>query len=446
MTYTATRNSKGHLVIENVPIFVECTRGDLTFDAKWIKQAVERAKQAETEGYLPPLHVRHHGDTSALVAPAGYFRVRDVRTLTFKGEQREAIFADLTITDPEIDEAVLMDRLPYRSVEILNTAKPSIDSLALLDHQVPYLELPMLMVSPSSSRRHDVAVASATFANPWIATHQDDTSPVVALFRRGHAAYLFTQEPTMNEDEDEKKPAAEPETMEKPAAASTAPDVQQIIAAIQSGAISVANLEAIKAAITAAEGAAGMPAAPNPMMQPAPAAIPAQVPGEAMTVMKPTTELDTRLAALAGENAALRSRLDERDAADKRRDDVAVAMQRLEGRALGSNLKEELMKFHSDFGPKAFEAYVGKMTATFAATATAGETAAAVRFAGHGAAGTPEVAMSYTDQGTEAVNAAAKFAAEHAEMARHGIHRKSVEAYVASCMRRSGFKVPQPAK
>lgn len=451
MTYKATRNIKGHLVIENVPIFVECTRGDLNFDAAWIAKAVEHAKIGADEGYFPPLHVRHHeGPGSA--KPAGYFRVRDVRTLTFKGERREAVFADLTITDPEVDEAVLMDRLPYRSVEILDTKRPAIDSLALLDHQVPYLELPMLMVSHVPGRAPIPSVASATFASPWKSESYDATSRVVALFRRGQSAFLFTQETPMNEDEDKPKDAPEgdatppaADTNPAPPAANmtTAPDVQQIIAAIQSGAISVAHLEAIKAAITAAEGLAGMPAQ-NPMMQPAAAATPAMVPGEAMSKMKPN-ELDQRLAALAGENTALRARLDERDAAEKRRDNVAVALKRLDGRPLGANLEADLMKFHKEHGPAAFEAYVSKMATTFAATGGGGE-AKALAFAGHGGTGTPEVAMSYTEQGTEAVNAAARFAAEHAELTRHNIHRKSVADYVASNMRRAGFKVPQPAK
>lgn len=453
MTYTATRNSKGHLVIEGVPIFVECKRGDLNFDAKWLQQAVERARQSEAEGYLPPLHVRHHGDATAKVAPAGYFRIRGVRTLTFKGEPREAIIADLTVTDPGVDEAVLADRLPYRSVEILDTGKPSIDSLALLDHQVPYLELPMLMVSDASAAKSQ-ELAGATFASPWSGEALDVESPVLALFRRGQSALLFTQErPTMDEDEkkpDDAKPEGEapeakPEGAAEPkieAAAIATPDVQQILAAIQSGSISVANLEAIKAAVAAAEGAAGMPTPPNPMMQPATAATPAQVPGEAMSAMKPT-ELDSRLAALAGENTALRARLDERDAADKRREDIATALRRLDGRPLGANLEAELVKFHTDYGPKAFEAYVAKIATTFAATAVpAGDAAKALLFAGHGGSGTPEVAMSYTDQGADAVNAAARFAAEHAELGRHGIHRMSVEQYVASNMARRGFKVP----
>ena len=38
--YRATRNTQGHLTIHEVPIFVECTRGEMCFDGKWIATAV----------------------------------------------------------------------------------------------------------------------------------------------------------------------------------------------------------------------------------------------------------------------------------------------------------------------------------------------------------------------------------------------------------------------
>ena len=47
--YRATRNTQGHLTIHEVPIFVECTRGEMCFDAKWIATAVAKAQQAATE-------------------------------------------------------------------------------------------------------------------------------------------------------------------------------------------------------------------------------------------------------------------------------------------------------------------------------------------------------------------------------------------------------------
>ena len=62
MQYKAHRNQMGHLVVQNVPIFVTCKRGDSSFDKGWLEQAVMAARQAELEGYLPPLHIRHHDD------------------------------------------------------------------------------------------------------------------------------------------------------------------------------------------------------------------------------------------------------------------------------------------------------------------------------------------------------------------------------------------------
>lgn len=157
--YSATRDAQGILTIHRVPIFVECSRDEHQFDASWISQAVNRANRAAAEGYFPPLHIRHH-EAGQEVRPAGYFKIVGTSPIQFKGAMRVAVLADLVVTDPAVQDEVLAKRLPYRSVEIFDADEPNLDSLALLDHEAPYLELPMLMVSQvDQSARGEPALA-----------------------------------------------------------------------------------------------------------------------------------------------------------------------------------------------------------------------------------------------------------------------------------------------
>lgn len=448
--YQASRNTQGHLTIHEVPIFVECTRGEMCFDAKWIATAVAKAQQAATEGYLPPLHIRHHDD-GPVPEPAGFFKITRTGPITFKGKTRTAIFADLVITRPWVEEDVLAARLPYRSVEIFDVDKPAIDSLALLDHEPPYLELPMLMVAdieepntlsvPTSGQT--VRVANATFANPYLASGTRSDDGVVACFRRGQAAHLLMQDEetmtTKTTDEangaafaygdDDAKMADEKmgDTAEKQA--EMADDAEQADEKMQDGISAEAVCEAIKAGSFDMEQLAMIVADATEVMEEKGDAMEpaqAQVPGEAMS----------RMSKLEGENVALKARLDERDALDERNKDVGAALKRLEDRPLGSDLEAKLTAYHKDHGAAAFKDYVDSMVQTFGALSHSDT--AAVAFASQ-ANKTPGIALNYTEQGTDAVERAAQFAREHAELTKHGATRMSEDRYVAVNMQRAGF-------
>ncbi len=450
--YRATRAADGTLTIHHVPIFVECKRGDVTFDMEWIRTAVTKAKQAEKEGYLPPLHVRHHDPKAIMPEPvraAGFFRITGIEHITFKGEPRPAVFADLVVTDPMVREDILMKRLPYRSVEILSVADPALDSLALLDHNAPYLELPMLMIAEvnetGASAARSPIVASATFASPWRGRSVQSEEPVVACFRRGQSAHVITED-HMTTATEEKKFAKDGEDAkpadkggkdtkgdkggEKMADGEGGMDVKSIIKAIEDGAITVADMDAIKAAITAYES--GKPETEDTTAGgPAPAAVPG---GESMK----KGPMDEALAKVAGENAALRARLDAREAGDQRREDVAEAMQRLDGRPLGADLKEKLIAFHKDHGPKAFAAYVDSMAKTFGTLPRTDASADAFASQANEA---PAVAMTFQAAGTDAVAKATKFSREWADLNSRGMVRMSEERYVALNMERIGVKL-----
>ena len=151
---------------------------------------------------------------------------------------------------------------------------------------------------------------------------------------------------------------------------------------------------------------------------------PAAVPGAEAMKRRPLGE---QMAALQGENEAMRADIDTMKADALRKKEVFVAMRRLEGRPLGSDLKQRLVSFHKDHGAKAFDAYVdglAKTTGVLPGDDGKGE-------AFQGQLGTvPEVAMKYQDKGTEAVDKAAVFARQWETLKEKGHSRVSQERYV----------------
>ena len=426
MSHTANgyRTSKdgNRLIVHDVEIFCACERGEgedrTVFDEAWVSAALVSAKRKEAEGYFPPLHVRHHGKGTDDVHAAGMFRITRTEPITMGGKRRLAIFADLIVTDPTIQAEVMTMRYPYRSVEIFDAAVPSIDSLALLDHEAPYLELPVL------------AVAGAVNTG-------------VACFQRGAGAQLLffeadpmttktvdaTKEPfgdgvttpaTFADDGPPKKDKDEGDDME---GGEGGPDIAAVAKAIESGEISVADMDVLLAAIQNQKSASDAPDEPEA----APAAVPG---GEAMQ----KGEMSEQFAALQGANEGLTARIDAMDAEKTRTTEVADALQRLAGRPLGSDLETRLQSFHSEHGAKAFAAYVDSMAQTVAPSPTGSGREA--DFLGQGG-NVSEVAMKYQDQGTDAVDKAAKFSAEWHELREHGSTRVSEERYIELNMART---------
>jgi hypothetical protein len=424
--YRATRTAPNELTIHRVEIFCTCSRGDIAFDDKWIASAVSKARMSEREGYFPPLHIRHHNDGGDVRA-AGFFRVVGTGPITLRGSRRTAIFADLVITDQPTIEEILAKRLLYRSVEIFNVDQPSIDSLALLDYEAPFLELPLLFVGnvkETVGSSIDLGVAGATFSR----FPNDASSPLVASFTRGKAAQiLFKQEGFVMADEPEdKKDEKEDGEGEKMEAAPL--DVDAVVAAIKDRSVTVAQMDAILAAIQEAQ------AEKVPEEEAGEDKIPAEVPGGAM--MRAENEaMSAKFAKLSGEHEAMKAKFRQIEATAQRDREVALAMKRLDNRPLGADLEQNLIKFHADHGPKAFEAYVAAIEKSVAPEMAEGHFGLEKP-----APKAPSIALSYLDyDGTGAVDAATKFCAEYD--AQRGI-RASREDYVAINMAKAGFTKP----
>lgn len=449
MGYKATTDGDT-LVVHGVPIFCACERGDFVVDEEWITKAVERAKRkAEDDGYLPPLHTRHHErstEANDSVRAAGTFRITHSGKITLDGEDRLAVFADLIITDEHVQEEVMRMRYPYRSVEIFDKdGEPAIDSLALLDHEAPFLELPMLRVAEVQESVTDKETGlPVSFGAGDFMDARPDGSPVVACFRRGPSVSLLfragDEEPRQTNFADPVPPQqAAPQQAAPAAPTEEAPSDEEEPEKEKkdSGDIVTKVASALKALLEMMEAAAPAeeeeePAQPEPQqIQLAPAAAPG---AEAMS--KTPEDLVT-FARMQGEIEGLKAKDRERDAADVRKDDVAAAMTRLEGRPLGADLEEKLRAFHKDHGAKAFGPYVDAMALTGPLPDMEAPDGMDSQV--------PELAMKFSKAGTDAVDKAAQFCREWETLNANTNMRVSRESYVTRSMRDAGFDVAETA-
>ena len=385
--YRSTRDDKGVLTVHDVPIFVECERNDVVYDETWLTAAFAKAKQAEAEGYLPPLHVRHHEpatDAANAVRAAGFFRITGLQRITFKGAAKLAVIADLIVVDPQVQAEIESMRLPYRSVEIFNVEKPAFDSLALLDHEAPFLELPMLMLAESG----DASGPRSISRTPG--------QPVLAAFRRGDRASILFSGAYM----DPEKKGEEPKGDSKPE--KMAMDTGSIVKAIKSGEITVADMDAIVAAIAEYRGSTAEE----------PEGVEAPAPGSAAMKKDSSDEDSVKFAAMQARIDGLEAKVRESEAAASRQTAVADAMKKLAGRPLGADLEAKLFARHAEFGAKAFTTYVEDLAKIVAPSTGNGETAAEMFAKQTGGVALSDAVMAYQKDGPAAVEKAAKFSAD----------------------------------
>jgi len=148
-TYRSEQAPDGSWTIFDVPIFsthVDKRDPDepMEFSDKWLKKAFKMAQVRQAEDYGAPLHVKHHGFDK--VQGAGRFRMTRLAPFTQGGEEALTIFADFFGVRQAVYDMIRKGDLPYRSVEILPPDFAEIDSLALLDDEVPFFRYPLLRI------------------------------------------------------------------------------------------------------------------------------------------------------------------------------------------------------------------------------------------------------------------------------------------------------------
>lgn len=146
--YTAIQGEK-FWAIKDVPIFCAVPKGERgnkkDIGAEWMDGALAKAKaREEGDRYLPPLHFHHHswGDEAKA---AGFFKLTRRGQVVYEGKEVDALFADLLVP---VDKFSMIEnfQFPYRSVEVFEWDVPEVNSLALLDHEVPFFRLELLTI------------------------------------------------------------------------------------------------------------------------------------------------------------------------------------------------------------------------------------------------------------------------------------------------------------
>lgn len=378
MTYKIQHMDNGEAVLENVPIFPECRRGDDEYDTSWLRQAFQRLKEAQAEGHEAPIHVYHHGGEGRPEF-AGRIKPRRIGKLKWRGKQRDCIYADLVFTNEETVERLKKRQLPYRSVEISDDnedGKFEIVSLSLLDSEPPYVEMPMTFVDD------DKGVATATNDGVTYMKSSDERDPALCFRRDGGTTTVYMEsfmsekfnaaagevlsgdddealkrkkreeEEQMGSDEEEREEFSkdEDEGEDKPDFGGEEDsgagyeveeemplpgiDVPAVCEAIGSGMIPVADFAALRDAMSAAEALVATPEEEQAPQAP-------QVPGQPtnnppdVNQMKKDTEKDAKLFKLESRVAELENER-ERDAY------INEASAELRVFSVGSNPREKL--------------------------------------------------------------------------------------------------------
>lgn len=155
-SYRAEKKPDGTYTIKDIDIFYACQRKNPKtghvddFNDDWLEGAVRTFAERKGEGYLPPVHVDHHGKDGESRPFAG------LMTNLRKGQNSKGVatlFADIGNIPAEVFAQITSMRLPFRSVEINRPDTPEISSLALMSTTVPYFKSPITRVSFSDDEQ-----------------------------------------------------------------------------------------------------------------------------------------------------------------------------------------------------------------------------------------------------------------------------------------------------
>lgn len=221
ITYRCEPDDAGTFTIRDVPIMGEVPKGEKGNESpvgkEWLEAALAKLQTRAAEGYLPPLHLRHH-DWGAKAERAGVWRATRVGEIAYDGGKMWAIFADLELVPEATRAAMARGEWPYRSVEIHSYAEHEIGSLALLDSEAPFFKFPLLrLASPDPLDGDDGPMllgADTERVTPYRGAATSMGSLAVALFRFGGAPM---PDPTTNFA----APTAPPPAAAPPAAPAT---------------------------------------------------------------------------------------------------------------------------------------------------------------------------------------------------------------------------------
>lgn len=422
--YHAEQAADGTWTVFDVPVFSEHTRKvrsgideenkEVKVDEAWLRASLARAQEREAQdGYLAPIHVRHH--PSDRVENAGLLRPTEVRQMAYDGAEVWTLFADFLQVPAAIYERIKALALPYRSVEVHALESPEIGSLALLDTEVPYFRYPLLAIASESKSEYHVdvfhaapttatgygLVATAAVGNAYSCLYRETIDmKVKASAKTEPAAKTDQTEPkpqstaTYEEAKPEAKPAEEKKEPEVKAAAE--PTLADVLAVCQECLACCKQMLAAESEETAAAEA----------KEEEPGAAPAHgTPVNASALQ-------------AGETAALKGRLKlaedkvaaiEREAAEEKA--VAAARKQLASYAVAADIETDLREAFRLGGSKHLNAVVASIKKY--AVEEPGEAPPEGDTDAAALSKLPAALKKYADMGPDALKDALTYAAEY---------------------------------
>lgn len=177
-------NGDGTFDLLDVPIVGEIPAGlkgnKRAIDKPWLLAALERARdRLKQDSFLAPTHVLHH-EFGTDTQPAGFVLPTKVGRHTYEGKSIWALFADLKRLPARVFEAIKNLTLPYRSIEVHKWEIPEVNSLALLDDEVPFFRFPLT----SAGQRAEAEITSL-YAAPGLCGVMLTAGSTMALFKLG---------------------------------------------------------------------------------------------------------------------------------------------------------------------------------------------------------------------------------------------------------------------
>lgn len=155
--YDAIDHQNGFFSIMNIEIFAEvppgAKRNKERIGEDWMDKAIERNRLRRKEGFLPPVHIWHSDETAVKPTYAGKFVLTHRGTITYEGREIPALFANITDIPADVFKRIQQGTLPYRSVEVHDWDNPEIDSLAIMDTDVPFFRMPMTTIGEVRKQR-----------------------------------------------------------------------------------------------------------------------------------------------------------------------------------------------------------------------------------------------------------------------------------------------------
>lgn len=463
----------GHLYVFDVPIFAECAIGEETFDAAWIEDSFENTLARNASGYWPPMHVRHHGDAEDNEGPvlaAGDFAVSRVGPLNLEGVPVQTVFATLRFTDPTQAMRAEQGQLQWRSIEITpnDLEKRCLSSVALLDHEPPWLKFPNLRLAmeplgssietqPGNAKIDDAQ--GVTFRELLLGSKGPRASGRDCLafaFSERHPMPKHTPKPTPKGITKPAASAADPKEDEAMNAAEEAASFDQLLEAITTKSISLDQMERLLAALQSAmekdpsddaggEGPGGEAAptagtaAEDEEEDESKKRSLAGVAASSKRAAKPSAPNVRDVAAAEARATAAEIRAEVLEQSTAREKAVEGGLLRFRGKPMGARLRERLENAYDRVGREGFPAYLDDLAAMqLGAGARASEARTGINPAGEA----PEEALAYSVLGNAAVDRALLKCAEYDQLKANGLTRRSREAYVRTALAMEGIRLP----